>query len=585
MDKLNILSGNACFLVENTSQTISRKEFENYLKKEGFVEFRKYGWKDRGCFYINVNSLRYAAGVPKPAKLTGTIVGESIKNPFTIDEFKTIWNILKKHIGDLKSTDEITRGCSTFFIRDEILNESDNEFTDYLNRENFKQLTDDSYGGRGFVCVNVKTGIYSNGSMAASLVSTFVGDNSTCALSVGEFKTVWNIIKKHKEDYSVETLLKQCEEFDDTYKVVECCDKIFETDPDNVQALYYKTLALFELEEYKKALDLAGHGISIYPNDYRFCNIKAFILTDLYRLSEAVEYYNNSFYLGGFDAEDNESAFHYRAICYLRKAREEFYIKKDLDEALRSVNVYLNQFPEDEDAIRFKDEMSHGKITPWHTRYHEKLMYFENKANELFRLGFLKESFEAYREVFNASQDFKNNADKTGYRWFDTITGHGTGDVNNFRWYDEVLSGCLLGFKGDYGEFFRKLFEVNEDNVSACVDKARLYTKIYRQELAIEYSKMLVDEYPKSNEANELYNRIIGEVEKRKRLNECCKFRDYTSIDEYIDDVVFCLIHSCRCTEKEVENFAKIKRDEIKKCYENRYPADDLAMDYFPLCG
>ena len=71
MDKLKILSGNACFLVQNTSENMSRKQFEDYLKKEGFEEFKKYGWKDRGCFYINVNSLRYAAG-SMSSKQSGT---------------------------------------------------------------------------------------------------------------------------------------------------------------------------------------------------------------------------------------------------------------------------------------------------------------------------------------------------------------------------------------------------------------------------------------------------------------------------------------------------------------------------------
>ena len=129
-------------------------------------------------------------------------------------------------------------------------------------------------------------------------------------------------------------------------------------------------------------------------------------------------------------------------------------------------------------------------------------------------MGYLKESFEAYRDVFDASQDFKNNIDKTGYKWFDSITGHGTSELDNFRWYDEVLSKCLIEFKGDYEEFFLKLFEVNEGNISACVDKARLFSKIYRKNLAIEYSKMLVDECPTSSEANDFYNLIMGNAEK-----------------------------------------------------------------------
>ncbi len=127
MDKFKILSGNACFLVQNTSNNMSKKDFEDYLKREGFKEFRKYWSKDRGCFYINVNSLCFSEGISKPAKLTGTIVGESLKNPFSIDEFRTIWEILKKHITEFNSTNEITKGCSIFLVCDDLLKKSHNE--------------------------------------------------------------------------------------------------------------------------------------------------------------------------------------------------------------------------------------------------------------------------------------------------------------------------------------------------------------------------------------------------------------------------------------------------------------------------
>lgn len=229
MDKFKILSGNACFLVQNTSGTMSREDFEDYLKKEGFEEFRKYGWCDRGSFYINVNSLRYSAGVYKAAPLTGTIVGESIKNPFTIDEFKTIWNILKKHMGNLNSTNEIRKGYSTFLVADEILEEYHNEFIDYLKEENFKELSNDSYGGRGFVAVNVKSMLYSKGFVANALVSSFVGENSSCSLTIEEFKIVWNILKKHKQDKSAEKIVKKqpnivdVKESEISKRLTECC--------------------------------------------------------------------------------------------------------------------------------------------------------------------------------------------------------------------------------------------------------------------------------------------------------------------------------------------------------------------------
>ena len=149
-------------------------------------------------------------------------------------------------------------------FKNHIIGQTHNEFLDYLNQENFKPLPDDSYGGRGFIAVNVKDMIYSDGSMANILISTFVGDNSSCALTIDEFKIIWDIIKEHNEDYSVKTLLKECVEFDDYYQVIDCCDKIFEIDPDNAQGFHYKAWALFKLKKYEKALDLISNAISIY---------------------------------------------------------------------------------------------------------------------------------------------------------------------------------------------------------------------------------------------------------------------------------------------------------------------------------
>ena len=507
MDKMEILSGNACFPVKNTSHAMSGKEFEDYLENEGFEKFRKYQWMDRGFFYININSLRYSPGVPKAAKLAETILGEDMKNAFSIDEFITIWNILKSHMGQFSSTDEITKATSAFCICDEILLKPENEFLDYLHSQNFTPLADDGYGSRGFAVVNVKSMIYSNGQMADKLISTFIGDNSACTITADEFKTIWNLLKLHKDTCSIEMLLDECREFDNPYKVLECCEKIFKINPDNLQATYYKALVLFDLKKYKDCLELIENAISRCPEDYRFCNLKAFILTDLYQISEAIECYNTSFYLGGFDSEDNESTYKYRAICYLKKAREDYYIRKDLKKANKSLNIYLAQFGDDKDALHFKDELSHGKITPEHTRYDEKIMYFETKAYELYSLGFLKESFEAYREVFEASQDFKRNADKT--HCFDMIFGVLRTDIDNFRWYDEVLFNCLKQFSGNYREFFTNLFEISDATISACLDKAKLYC-IINAELAITYSQLLLEKCPQNTEVREFYTKITS---------------------------------------------------------------------------
>lgn len=63
------------------------------------------------------------------------------------------------------------------------------------------------------------------------------------------------------------------------------------------------------------------------------------------------------------------------------------------------------------------------------------------------------------------------------------------------------------------------------------------------------------------------------------------EFKDYNNIDEYIEDIVCCLIKYCRYEEKSARSFVENKMHEIKKYYDLKYPAYDYAMDYYPICG
>ena len=76
VNKLRILARNACFLVHNSSDELTKEDFQDYLLNEGFEKFNKYGWPNRSYFFINVNSLRFSPGVSKAAKLAATIIGE-----------------------------------------------------------------------------------------------------------------------------------------------------------------------------------------------------------------------------------------------------------------------------------------------------------------------------------------------------------------------------------------------------------------------------------------------------------------------------------------------------------------------------
>lgn len=45
------------------------------------------------------------------------------------------------------------------------------------------------------------------------------------------------------------------------------------------------------------------------------------------------------------------------------------------------------------------------------------------------------------------------------------------------------------------------------------------------------------------------------------------------------------VIHSYRYSEETAISFIKEESDLIKREYASEYPAYDLAMDYYPICG
>lgn len=92
----SISSGTACFLIKDDSLKTRDGAFWDYLKMEGFRSWGKKGnW---GCtwVYVNVNSKLYAPGMPG-IPVTRCVVSKYPQNALSIDEFKAVWGILKRH--------------------------------------------------------------------------------------------------------------------------------------------------------------------------------------------------------------------------------------------------------------------------------------------------------------------------------------------------------------------------------------------------------------------------------------------------------------------------------------------------------
>ena len=451
MNSTQILNGSSCFLVEN----IDEKSGENivaFLEREGFEATEGISLPKINSVHANIESMKYGYA-PLGVKIASNIVDEIPRNQFNIEEFKIIWHILRKHRKNRKKIESNNRkylsiGYSCFIVKDIESENQGNDFISYLDNEKFESLDKDITPSKNLL-INVLNMKYTNES-SSNMISSYIKDNMETALNIDEFKTIWEIIRKHKSDeWKIENLR---EESESSYKsqnyenVVNKSEETLKLDNKNEIALENKASSLFKLKKYEEALETLNYAISNYPNNYKFYNLKAFILTDLYKIDEAITMFNRSFILGGFDTENRNKIYKCRAKCYLKKSREDYYIRKNVPEALKSLNIYLKEFPEDNEALKLKQELTNQ----YPFRYKNKLKYFENKANELYEFGYLKESYESYKEVLRASLDFKNNLKNETYIGYDIINRCTTHDLDNFRWYDEHLSRCLLDYSGNY---------------------------------------------------------------------------------------------------------------------------------------
>ena len=597
MGALRLFAGNACFMVREDSGEDAKEEFEQYIKEEGFRPSKPEYMVacSLNIFYINVNSMLYATGVKYPVKLTETIVDESPSKAFSVDEFKTIWNILKKARNNrsIENDDNslIRMGTSCFIVRDDKLKDRDTSFWKYLESERFTSINEGN-SSSAMVLINVKSMTYQGG-LYPTIHSPFVGDSfDSCLdidailedrlenyLSIDEFRTMWEIIRKYKEDeFTIEDLLDECESaygIKDYDSVLEICDRILELDKDNERALEYRSSSLFYSGRYGEALECVDKAIGLYPTNYKFFNVKAYILTDSYRTDESMDCYNRSFALGGFDGDD-ERVMQYRAKSFLNKAKEDYYERKDKKEAYRNLMLYLKEYPEDDDIFKLRQELTNQ----YPLRYDKQLLYFETKAYKLFKAGFLKESFECYKNVLKACRDYKNNIQSIDYLGYDIISGRQIHELDNFRWYDEHLSGCILDFTGNYEEFFTRLFEKSSQTMDLCFDKARLYSKIDDEVIALNYAKELAEAYPDNEDIEKFYDAICFYIKMKDSAAASSESKEYSSLREYVEDVVIALMNSSMHYDKEGA-IAKVKRnmDDIRKAYEVKYPVEEEIID------
>ena len=80
--------------------------------------------------------------------------------------------------------------------------------------------------------------------------------------------------------------------------------------------------------------------------------------------------------------------------------------------------------------------------------------------------------------------------------------------------------------------------------------------------------------------------RKLTEEEARQFTEERCTFMDYKNIQEYIEDIVICLIYSSwHYTEDEARRQCGERMVWVERYFEEKMPADDAAADIGYCCG
>ena len=79
--------------------------------------------------------------------------------------------------------------------------------------------------------------------------------------------------------------------------------------------------------------------------------------------------------------------------------------------------------------------------------------------------------------------------------------------------------------------------------------------------------------------------RKMTEKEARQFKKERSTFLDYEDIQEYIEDIVVCLVHSSwHYTEEHARDQVRDRMVWVERYYEQKEPADDAAAD-IGYCG
>ena len=377
--------------------------------------------------------------------------------------------------------------------------------------------------------------------------------------------------------------------------LIKACDELLKIDAQNPIAMNYKAISLYYLERYGESMKVLNDNLNLHPNNCYTLNNMALVYIALGKYEEALRCCDEGLKHKDFNWLKINRI---EALINLGRIDEayEFYKSVDIpfytfDDAMencgksekRSIKKVLDEMFKSEryeDVISLSDDLNESEMT------------LDYKIVSLVYLKRLDEALEACDKavlLYPHNYEFyflKAKISALSGRFDDAIESYEkefsiTG-VNNYRMEVNNCIDCLLiradelARKGDYNaaiEIYEKILSYRRDRF-LITGKIDYLVENYHADYtpSENYLECLKNK-------KELQKRIdileIGECD----INQCLEFRDYESFEEYVVDVMACMLklfpHS---GEKRTREFIKHAIGDVSDSFYYELPAFKCAL-------
>lgn len=377
-------------------------------------------------------------------------------------------------------------------------------------------------------------------------------------------------------------------------KTIDCFDQLLADDPDNIELIYNKGLALLENEDFEKAIKCFDDVLKQDPNNINVINDKGASLLALGNYEGAEKYFNMalkldpkfiiSLFSKGNLYLDTEN--YSEALDYYKKTVK---IAPDFVEAWFNYGLCLFLLESYSDAIPIFDktiELDPEYSNAWYFKgsclevledYDEALkMYSETlklnpKDSEFYnakgRILRNTEKLVDALKLFDKALELDPENESAIYNKANTLNLMGKQQLAlaHFQevvkidpeyedaWFEMGLISDILGNKKDALSNFKKVNEINPSNVAAWYDQGLMYRELKKYENALECFNKAIKLDPEYFDAWYQKGNVLRDLQKETQAIK--------AYQKFVDIVEKNNVSDWKLTAKRVKEFIRISNE------------------------